>query len=117
MRVFTIFPPIHRKHIYAPELRELCSNGQVKTHLSAQNDGDPLSKLFEEVRSSSLKDIAKSAEGKKLTPQEKRTLLEFKGKLIACIREIADVKPGEQFWVVVTSETDFLFSAAALGAS
>ena len=30
MRVFTIFPPIHRKNIYAPELRELLSSGQVK---------------------------------------------------------------------------------------
>jgi hypothetical protein len=65
------------------------------------------------VRSSSLKEIARSAEGKKLTPQEKKTLLEFKCNLIARIREIADVKPGG----VVTSETDFLFSGAALGAS
>ena len=63
MRVFTIFPPVHRKHIDAPELRELFSNGQVKIHVTAQNEGDPLSKLFEDVRSSSLKEIA-SAEGK-----------------------------------------------------
>jgi hypothetical protein len=117
MRVFTIFPPIHRKNIYAPELRELLSNGQAKTYVNTQNDGDPLFKLFEDVRSSSLKEIAKRTEGKKLTPQEGKTLLEFKGKLFACIREIANVKPGEQFWVVVTSETDFLFSGAALGAS
>jgi hypothetical protein len=117
MRVFTIFPPIHRKNIYAPELRELLSNGQAKTYARTQNDDDPLSKLFEDVRSSSLKEITRRAEDRALTALEAKALLEFKGKLFVCIREIANVKPGEQFWVVVTSETNFLFSGAALGAS
>ena len=115
MRIFTIFPPMHRKNIYAPELRELLSSGEVKPYVNQQNDGDPLSKLFEEVRCSSLKEIVKNAEGRELSAHEARALLEFKTKLFACIREIANVKPGEQFWVVVTTETDFLFSGAALG--
>ena len=117
MRVFTIFPPIHRKNIYAPELRELLSNGQVKTYVNTQKDGDALFKLFEDVRSSSLKEIARRAEDQALTALEAKTLLEFKGKLFDCIRVIANVKPGEQFWIVVTSETNFLFSGAALGAT
>ena len=41
MRVFTIFPPIHRKNIYAPELRELLSNGQVKTYVNTQKGWRP----------------------------------------------------------------------------
>jgi len=117
MRVFTIFPPIHRKNIYAPELRELLSNGQVKTYVNTQKDGDPLFKLFEDVRSSSLKEIARRAEDQALTALEAKTLLSFKSRLYACIREIANIQPGEQFWVVVTSETNFLFRGAALGAS
>jgi hypothetical protein len=117
MRIFTIFPPIRRKNIYAPELRELLSSGQVKAYVNSQNDGDPLAKLFEDVRCSSLKEIVKNPTGKDLTALEAIELLQFKAKLFACIREIANVKPGEQFWVVVTNETDFLFSGAALGAS
>jgi hypothetical protein len=70
--------------------------------------------LFEASRSSSLKEIARRAEDRALTPLEVKTLLEFKGKLFVCIPEIAT---GEQFWVVVTSETNFLFSGAALGTS
>jgi hypothetical protein len=52
-----------------------------------------------------------------LTAVEAKALVDFKAKLFACIREIANVKPGEQFWIVVTTETDFLFSGAALGVS
>ena len=116
MRVFTIFPPIHRKSIYAPELRELLSNGRVNPYVNSQSDGDPLSKLFEDFQTSSLKEIARKAEaGGELTALEERALVKFKDSLFACIRQIANVKPGEQFWVVVTNETDFLFSGAALG--
>ena len=117
MRIFTIFPAIHRKNTYAPELRELLSNGRVTSYLDSQREGDPLSKLFDNVRCSSLKELAGESAPRDLTATEKRTLVEFKAKLFGCIREIANVKPGEQFWVVVTSETDFLFSGAALGSS
>ena len=117
MRIFTILPAIHAKNTYAPELRELLSNGRAKTYLDSQFEGDPLSQLFESVRRSSLKEIVGDCGPRHLTAAEKQALIEFKAKLFLCIREIANVKPGEQFWVVVTSETDFLFSGAALGSS
>jgi hypothetical protein len=82
--------------------------------MNLERDDDPLAKLFEETRSSPLKDTARHGRGgRKRTPSEEKALKELKRKLFDCVREIAKVQQGEQFWIISTLDiTDSFFSGA-----
>jgi hypothetical protein len=103
MRVFTLYPSIVGKATRLHDLRELLPDGQIREFPNYSNADDCLSKFY--AAASPLKQTARnSTAGRRLNAGQQKTVAEFKDKLFACIREIAKVGPGEQFWVVFRSD-------------
>lgn len=98
---------------WLPDLRELLPDGQIKVFANYTEEDDCLSKLYQEAFASPLKQTARnSTSGQRLNTGQQKAAAELRDKLFACIREIAKVSPGEQFWLVVRSEvtdSDFIF--------